>query len=59
VLGKKAHGMAHLMRTMEGGAVGRYVLVSGRSFDAINRYLDAMRASTEYTCFHGKVSANA
>ena len=49
--GKQAPGMVRLMRTMEGGAVSHYVLVTGPGFDAVNRYLDAMKASAEYARF--------
>lgn len=57
-LGKQAPGMLRLMRTMEGGAVSHYVLVSGRSFDAVNRYFDAMKASADYARFQSAVRGN-
>lgn len=58
-LGRQAPGMVRLMRTMEGGAVSHYILVSASSFDALNRYFDAMRSSADYARFQGKSGTNA
>jgi len=47
----KPPGMVRLMRTLEGGKVTHYILVSADSFSELNRFLDEVRAAKAFQEF--------